>query len=80
MKELMMRIMERTVFNQAQLQILDLLSRVDSEKTLNEIRDLLANYFARKAEEEIDALWESGRLNEQVLEEWKHEHMRTPYK
>ena len=75
-----MRIMERTVFNQAQLQILDLLSRVDSEKTLNEIRDLLADYFARKAEEEIDALWEFGRLNEQVLEEWKHEHMRTPYK
>ena len=42
--------MERTVFNAAQLQILDLMSYVESEDTLNEIKDMLSNYFAQKAE------------------------------
>ena len=42
--------MERTVFNPAQLQILDLMAYVESEDTLNEIKDMLSNYFAQKAE------------------------------
>lgn len=71
--------MERTVFNAAQLQILDLMSYVESEDTLNEIKDMLSNYFAQKAEKAIDKLWESGKLNDNMIEEWKHEHMRTPY-
>ena len=71
--------MERTVFNAAQLQILDLMAYVESEDTLNEIKDMLSNYFAQKAEREIDKLWDNGQVNT-IIEEWKHEHMRTPYK
>ena len=52
--------MERTVFNAAQLQILDLMAYVESEDTLNEIKDMLSNYFAQKAEREIDKLWDNG--------------------
>lgn len=72
--------MERTVFNAAQLQILDLMSYVDSEDTLNEIRDMLSNYFAQKAEKAIDKLWDNGQINDLVIEEWKQEHLRIPYK
>lgn len=72
--------MERTVFNAAQLQILDLMAYVESEDTLNEIKDMLSSYFAQKAEKEIDKLWESGQINNAVVEGWKHEHMRTSYK
>ncbi|WP_195370340.1 MULTISPECIES: hypothetical protein [Parabacteroides] len=72
--------MERTVFNPAQLQILDLMAYVESEDTLNEIKDMLSNYFAQKAEKEIDKLWDSGQINNTVVEGWKHEHMRTSYK
>ena len=72
--------MERTVFNAAQLQILDLMAYVESEDTLNEIKDMLSSYIAQKAEKEIDKLWDSGQVNNTVIEEWKHEHMRTPYK
>lgn len=71
--------MERTVFNAAQLQILDLMSYVESEDTLNEIKDMLSSYFAQKAEKAIDKLWESGKINNNTIEEWKLEHMRTPY-
>lgn len=72
--------MERTVFNAAQLQILDLMSYVDSEDTLNEIRGMLSNYFAQKAEKAIDKLWDNGQINDLVIEEWKQEHLRIPYK
>ena len=67
--------MERTVFNAAQLQILDLMSYVESEDTLNEIRDMLSNYFAQKAEKAIDKLWDSGQINDSTIEGWKKEHM-----
>ena len=36
--------------------------------------------YAQKAEEEMDRLWENGTINEQVIEQWGKEHMRTPYK
>ena len=71
--------MERTVFNNAQLEILDLMSYVESEDTLNEIRDMLSRYFAENAQKEIDKLWEAGTINDAVVEGWKNEHMRTPY-
>lgn len=71
--------MERTVFNPAQLEILDLMSYVDNEDTLNEIKDMLSRYFAQKAEEGIDKLWKEGKINDLVIENWKHEHLRTPY-
>lgn len=36
--------------------------------------------FAKQAEDAIDRLWDQGVLNDDVMEEWKNEHMRTPYK
>lgn len=71
--------MERTVFNSAQLQILDLMSYVESDETLDEIKDMLSSYFAQKAEKEIDKLWDNGKINNSIIEDWKNEHMRTPY-
>ena len=71
--------MERTIFNNAQLEILDLMSYVESKETLDEIRDMLSRYFAEKAQKDIDKLWEEGTINDAVIEGWKTEHMRTPY-
>ena len=72
--------MERTVFSPAHLEILDLMAYVESEDNLMEIRDMLSRYFAEKAEKEIDKLWDEGVINETIVEGWKTEHMRTPYK
>ena len=61
---------------------MDLLRVVDRIKTMDEIlviRNVLANYYAQKAEEEMDRLWDNGSINEQVIEQWGKEHMRTPY-
>ena len=62
---------------------MDLLRIVDRMKTVDEVqavRQVLANYYALKVDEEMERLWDNGTINEQILEQWSHEHMRTPYR
>lgn len=71
---------ENNVLSPYQMQILELLSKVDSQEEMNDIRLLLARYFAEKAQKEIDKMWDEGIINDEVIEGWKHEHTRTPYR
>ena len=41
--------------------------------------DEKSNSFAIKAQEAIDALWEEGVIDEETIEQWGKEHMRTSY-
>jgi hypothetical protein len=63
----------------AQLELMNALNSITSEAELKEFRDLVANYFAQKAQKAIDALWNDGSINEDTIEKWGAEHMRTPY-
>jgi len=63
----------------AQLELLDALNNINSEAELNELKNVLAHYFAQKAQKDIDALWDEGVINEETIEQWGAEHMRTPY-
>ena len=45
-----------------------------------EIKQLLSNYFADKASEEMDRLWDENNWTEETMKEWSNEHLRTPYK
>ena len=45
-----------------------------------EFKVLIAQFLARKAQKTIDALWDEGTINEETIEQWGKEHMRTPYK
>ena len=67
-------------FTPFQIEMLELASRVSSEVEMQDIRRMLGQYFAKRAEDAIDRLWDEGVLNDNVMEEWKSEHMRTPYK
>ncbi len=64
----------------AQLELMNALNSIDSEAELNEFKDLVARYFATKAQKAIDALWDEGVINEETIEQWGEEHMRTPYR
>ena len=63
----------------AQLELMNAINSIQSESELNEFRDMLARYFAQKAQKAIDALWDEGIINNDVVEEWGEEHLRTPY-
>ncbi len=67
-------------FSPFQIEMLELVSRVTSEVEMQDIRRMLGQYFAKRAEDAIDRLWDEGVLTDGVTEEWKSEHTRTPYK
>lgn len=73
-------IVQSKPFTPFQIEMLEMISRVSSEVEMQDIRRMLGQYFAKRAEDAIDHLWDEGVLNEGVMEEWKNEHMRTPYK
>ena len=43
------------------------------------MRDEKANTSALKAQKAIDALWDEGVIDEETIERWGKEHMRTSY-
>lgn len=72
--------MAATVFNPVQQHLLRMFAYDSSEEHLKEIKEVLAAYFARKVDDEMDALLNEGKIDANVIEEWGKEHMRTPYK
>ena len=71
--------MATTSLNQAQLQILDMMSFVKSDKVLDDLKKVISDYFVRQAQDEINRLWETGELNETKVEGFRNLHERTPY-
>ena len=64
----------------AQLDVLNVLRGIHTENDYVDFRNMLARYFADKAQKQIDALWDNGTINEQTIENWGNERMRTPYR
>lgn len=63
----------------AKLEVLNAVSGIRSKEDLDEFKNMLAHYFAQKAQRAIDALWDKGDIDEQTIENWGNEHMRTAY-
>ena len=60
-----------------QLELLRLYGRNVSEETLREVKGILAKYFAGKATEAMDKVWEEKNLTEQDMIDWTNEHNRA---
>ena len=63
----------------AQVNILDMMSFIKTSKALDELNDVLANYFAQRLDEEINNLWANGTLTEEKVESFRQLHERTAY-
>lgn len=66
--------------NEAQLSILRLLGSMKTIEEVNELRQIICEYYARRVDEEMDKLWESGQWDNEKNEAILKEHLRTPYK
>lgn len=66
-------------FNAAQIEILGTMARLNSDEDLSELKRVLARFFADRADREMERLWQEGVINEQIIDNWGQEHMRTPY-
>ncbi len=60
-----------------QVELLKLYSNGVAEKNLHEIKLMLANYFAEKASDAMDEVWEEKNLTAQDMIDWTNEHNRT---
>ncbi len=72
--------MAATTLNEAQLEVLRMMSIFNTPEAVMDLKQSISNYFAQKTESEIDRLWEEGILTESKVESFKTLHERTPYK
>ena len=57
-------------FSNIQLELLKLYSTDVKESELLEIKEYLANYFAKKAINEADTIWDEKNFNDELMEKW----------
>ena len=69
-----------TKLNAVQLHLLELFSGDMADQELSDIKAILKSYYAKRVDEDMDALWDQKEWNEETVEQWGKEHMRTPYK
>ena len=62
-----------------QIELIKTFSHPVNEKQVLEIRQLLADYFARELDTAVDQLFEKKGWDASVVEQWLGEHLRTPY-
>ena len=70
----------RTPLNKAQMDILRLLEHIKTDEEADELRQVISNFYARKAEEAMDRLWQAGLWDQEKNDAILKEHLRTPYK
>lgn len=66
-----------TRLSNLQSELLKLYAYNVSDEQLKEIRKMLADYFAAKIDAEMDRIWQANDWNDQTIESWKSEHMRS---
>jgi hypothetical protein len=60
-----------------QVELLKLYANNISDDKVLEIKQLLANYFAQKATQAMEKVWEEKNLTEQDMIDWTNEHNRS---
>ena len=67
-------------FNNAQRAVLNVVSCLQSEQDLEDLKRTLMKFMNERMQREMDKLWDSGLCSEEKLEAMKTEHLRTSYK
>ena len=62
-----------------QLELLKIFSFELPHNQLVEIREILSKYFANKASDEMDKLWDENNWTDKTMDDWSNEHIRTEY-
>ena len=71
--------MRLNTMNQSQMMILESFAGAQDEQELNELMDVLRDFYAQRLEREMQRLWDNGTFDEKVLEKLRGQHLRTPY-
>ena len=63
------KVMAATVLNSTQVHLLQMFQVDDSQKGLEELKELLYSYYSKKMDESLNELWDSGMLDQKRLDE-----------
>ena len=71
--------METTQLNSAQLNILSLLSYIDSEQEQQELQEILLDFYRKKADRLLLEFQQENNITQETLDEWSNQHERIAY-
>ena len=63
------KVMAAMVLNSTQVHLLQMFQVDDSQKGLEELKELLYSYYSKKMDETLNELWDSGVLDQKKLDE-----------
>lgn len=66
-------------FNQAQRDVLNVVSLLKSDEDVKALRKVLINFVNNRLQQELDKLWDSGEWSEEKLQQMSKENLRTHY-
>lgn len=69
--------MESTTLSNMQKELLKLYATDIPDQQLQEIKAILSEYFANKASDGFDQIWEEKNWDEKTMKEWANEHNRS---
>ncbi len=72
--------METMAINPAQRMIIESFAATRDEEELNELMDMLRNFYVKRLKREMQHLWDNGTLDQATLDNLANEHLRTQYK
>ena len=72
--------MAAVAFNDAQLEIINMMQWVKSPETLADLKQSISDFFAKKAKEEMKKMWARGEMTQEKFESFQNLHERTPYR
>lgn len=71
--------MVTTQLTPAQLNVLNLLSYIDTEQEQQELQDILLRFYRMKTDQLLRQFQQENNITQETLDEWSNQHARTPY-
>lgn len=71
--------MVTTQLNPAQLNVLGLMSYINTEQEQQELQDILLRFYREKLDRMLLQFQKDNNVTQQTLDDWANMHERTPY-
>ena len=71
--------MVSTQLNPAQLNVLSLMSYIDTEQEQQELQEILLNFYREKTDKLLSQFQKENNITQQTLDDWAGLHERTEY-
>lgn len=72
-------IMATTQLNAAQLNVLTLMSYIDTEQEQQELQAILLDFYRKKADKLLLQFQQEHHITQETLDDWSNQHERIPY-